>query len=74
MMRAFLHGLILAFGLIFPLGVQNVFILTQGAIQRRWRRALPAVLTASLCDTLLILLAVLDENREKKGKGHVNRA
>ncbi|MFC0296645.1 LysE/ArgO family amino acid transporter [Geobacillus jurassicus] len=59
MMKAFLHGLILAFGLILPLGVQNVFILTQGAIQRRWLHALPAVLTASLCDTLLILLAVL---------------
>ncbi|QIZ67761.1 LysE/ArgO family amino acid transporter [Geobacillus subterraneus] len=59
MMKAFLHGLILAFGLILPLGMQNVFILTQGAVQRRWRHALPAVLTASLCDTLLIFLAVL---------------
>lgn len=59
MMKAFLHGLILAFGLILPLGMQNVFILTQGAVQRRWRHALPAVLTASLCDTLLIFLAIL---------------
>lgn len=59
MMSAFVHGFILALGLILPLGVQNVFILTQGAVQRRWVHALPAVLTASLCDTLLILLAVL---------------
>jgi L-lysine exporter family protein LysE/ArgO len=58
-MQAFLHGVILAFGLILPLGVQNVFIFQQGASQRSLWRALPAVLTAGLCDTLLILLAVL---------------
>ncbi|GGN93857.1 LysE/ArgO family amino acid transporter [Saccharibacillus kuerlensis] len=57
-MEAILHGFILAFGLILPLGVQNVFVFTQGATQPRVSRALPAVLAASLCDTLLILLAV----------------
>lgn len=58
-MEALLHGAILAFGLILPLGVQNVFVFNQGASQPSLYRALPVVITASLCDTLLILLAVL---------------
>ncbi|MGE5674479.1 MAG: LysE/ArgO family amino acid transporter [Mycobacterium leprae] len=58
MTRAIFHGFILAFGLILPLGVQNMFVLTQGALHRRWTGALTAVLTASLCDTLLITAAV----------------
>ncbi len=57
-MEAILHGFILALGLILPLGVQNVFVFTQGAVQPRFARALPAVIAASLCDTLLISLAV----------------
>ncbi len=52
------HGFILALGLILPLGVQNVFIFQQGALQQSFRKALPAVLTAAVCDTLLIGLAV----------------
>lgn len=55
---AAIHGFILAFGLILPLGVQNVFIFQQGALQPSFRKALPAVLTAAVCDTLLIGLAV----------------
>ena len=58
MLLAFVHGLVLALGLILPLGVQNVFIFNQGAIQPRLMRAMPAVLTATFCDALLILLAV----------------
>lgn len=57
-MKAFLHGIILAFGLILPLGVQNVFVFSQGATQPSLLRALPAGVTAAICDTLLILLAV----------------
>lgn len=57
-MEAVLHGVILAIGLILPLGVQNVFLFTQGATQPRLRNALPATITAALCDTLLILLAI----------------
>lgn len=57
-MEPFIHGIILAFGLILPLGVQNVFVFSQGATQQRFIRALPAGITAALCDTLLILLAV----------------
>ncbi|OBZ09229.1 LysE/ArgO family amino acid transporter [Bacillus sp. FJAT-26390] len=57
-MEATLHGILLAFGLILPLGVQNIFIFTQGATQPNLFKALPATLTAALCDTLLILFAV----------------
>lgn len=59
MTAAFIHGFILAFGLILPLGVQNIFVFNQGAQQKRFIHAVPVVLTASLCDTLLISLAVL---------------
>ncbi|MEW4219847.1 LysE/ArgO family amino acid transporter [Rossellomorea marisflavi] len=57
-MDALLHGILLAFGLILPLGVQNVFVFSQGAAQPSLPKALPAAVTASLCDTLLILLSV----------------
>ncbi len=57
-MEPLLHGIILAFGLILPLGVQNVFIFQQGAVHKKFINALPAVITASICDTLLISLAV----------------
>jgi L-lysine exporter family protein LysE/ArgO len=56
---AFIHGFVLAFGLILPLGPQNAFVFTQGATQPRLLRALPVPLVASLSDTLLILMAVL---------------
>ncbi len=59
MPSAFLHGYLLSFGLILPLGPQNVFVFSQGATQPKLRRALPVVLTAALADTLLILIAVL---------------
>lgn len=59
MMQAFFHGFILAFGLILPLGVQNIFVFSQGATQPNIYKALPATLAAALCDTLLIVLAIL---------------
>jgi L-lysine exporter family protein LysE/ArgO len=55
---AILHGFLLSLGLILPLGVQNTFVFTQGALQPRLQAALPVAVTAALCDTLLILLAV----------------
>ncbi|WP_176215228.1 LysE/ArgO family amino acid transporter [Cytobacillus gottheilii] len=58
MIEALIHGTALAFGLILPLGVQNVFIFNQGAIHKKFTRSLPAILTAAVCDTLLILLAI----------------
>jgi L-lysine exporter family protein LysE/ArgO len=57
-MESFLHGIILAAGLILPLGVQNLFVFNQGTVQSSFWKALPAVCTASVCDTLLIVLAV----------------
>lgn len=57
-MEPLLHGIILAFGLILPLGVQNVFVFNQGATHKKFTLALPAVITASVCDTILIFLAV----------------
>ncbi|MBF0749220.1 MULTISPECIES: LysE/ArgO family amino acid transporter [Mammaliicoccus] len=59
MVAAFLHGLLLALGLILPLGAQNVFIFNQGANHKQIRKTIPVIITAGLCDTLLILLAVL---------------
>jgi L-lysine exporter family protein LysE/ArgO len=58
MSLALLHGFILAIGLILPLGVQNFYIFTQGAVGKRFVQVLPIVITAGLCDSLLILLAV----------------
>lgn len=57
-MQSVLHGLFLAIGLILPLGVQNLFVFNQGAMQPSLLRAMPAVIAATVCDTLLILLAV----------------
>lgn len=54
-----LHGIILAFGLILPLGVQNIFVFTQGVTQPSLSKALPAAVTAAVCDTILIALAIL---------------
>lgn len=57
-MEPLIHGILLAFGLILPLGVQNVFVFNQGATHKKFTNALPAVITAGLCDTILIYLAV----------------
>lgn len=58
MLDVIIHAMVLAFGLILPLGAQNVFVFQQGAFQPSYWRTLPVVLTASICDTLLISLAV----------------
>ncbi|QJC51989.1 LysE family transporter [Paenibacillus albicereus] len=52
------HAFVLAFGLILPLGPQNLFLFSQGATQPRLLRAWPAVATAAACDSLLIAAAV----------------
>lgn len=59
MIHAFIYGTILALGLIIPLGIQNVFVFNQGATQRHFLHAMPSVLSAGLCDMLLIIVAVL---------------
>ncbi|QHZ46194.1 MULTISPECIES: LysE/ArgO family amino acid transporter [Bacillus] len=57
-MTAAIHGIILAFGLILPLGAQNVFIFQQGAAAPSFFRVMPLVIAAAICDTLLVILAV----------------
>lgn len=59
MLTAIVHGLLLAIGLILPLGAQNVFIFNQGANHSKLRYALPAIITAGLSDSLLIIIAVI---------------
>ena len=57
-MQAFIHGMLLSLGLILPLGIQNLFVFTQGVTQPKLLRVLPVVFTAGMCDTLLIVIAV----------------
>jgi L-lysine exporter family protein LysE/ArgO len=59
MIGALVHGIVLAFGLILPLGAQNIFVFNQGASQPLFRKVIPVIITAAICDTLLILLAVM---------------
>lgn len=59
MLHAFLYGVFLAFGLITPLGIQNIFLFNQGATQKHFIHALPSVITAGICDAILIMMAVL---------------
>ncbi|WP_059105268.1 LysE/ArgO family amino acid transporter [Shouchella shacheensis] len=59
MLGSFFHGFILSIGLILPLGPQNIFIFNQGAAHQKLRRTMPVVVTAALCDTILVLLAIL---------------
>lgn len=59
MIGAIIHGFILSIGLILPLGVQNVFVFNQGSTQKKLIHSLPVVVTASICDTFLITMAVL---------------
>lgn len=55
--KPLLHGVSLAIALILPLGAQNTFIINQGATHKKLALIMPAVITAGLCDTLLIILA-----------------
>lgn len=58
-LAACIHGVLLSLGLIIPLGVQNIFIFNQGSVQPSIKQALPSVITASICDAALIILAIL---------------
>lgn len=59
MLQPLIHGLLLALGLILPLGAQNVFVFNQEANQKKISKALPVIITAGLCDTFLIVIAIL---------------
>lgn len=58
MIEAFIKGILLALGLVIPLGPQNAFIFNQSTLQSRYRTILPVVLVSALCDAALIVLAV----------------
>ena len=49
MLQPLIHGLLLALGLILPLGAQNVFVFNQA--NQKISKALPVIITAGLCDT-----------------------
>ncbi|HLF66388.1 MAG TPA: LysE family transporter, partial [Gammaproteobacteria bacterium] len=51
--------IMLAFALILPFGPQNIFLFNIGAMYPRYIHALPALITAAVADSALILLAVL---------------
>lgn len=57
-LNAFFHAILLALGLIVPLGVQNIFIFNQGATHQKFQKVLPSIISASICDTILICSAV----------------
>lgn len=59
MLQPLIHGFLLALGLILPLGAQNVFVFNQGANYKSIFKVLPVIITAGVCDSLLIILAVL---------------
>ncbi|MFA6038509.1 MAG: LysE family transporter [Legionellales bacterium] len=59
MLISFTQGIFLALALILPFGPQNIFLFNIGAMYPRYSQALPALITAALADTALILLAVL---------------
>lgn len=58
MLISFIHGIVLSFALILPFGPQNIFLFNIGAMYPRFSHAFPALITAALADTMLILLAV----------------
>ncbi|AXF57128.1 LysE/ArgO family amino acid transporter [Salicibibacter kimchii] len=59
MLGAIIHGFVLSFGLILAFGAQNIFLFNQGAAHKKLRHTMPSVVTASICDTILIVFAVL---------------
>ncbi len=54
-MAAYIGGLLLGLVMIVPIGMQNIFVLNQG-LMAGFPRVLVAVVGASCCDTLLIVL------------------
>ena len=59
MLHAFINGFILALGLALPIGLQNIYLFNQGANQKRFFNVWPSIITATICDSFLIISAVL---------------
>lgn len=62
MFSIFLQGIFLGFGLVIPLGPQNVFIFQRAAIQEKIFEIWPILLVTILCDAFLITSAVVGVN------------
>lgn len=58
MFTAFLKGILLAFGLVVPLGIQNTFVFNQAANQKLYLRVVPLVITSIIADMILIISAI----------------
>jgi L-lysine exporter family protein LysE/ArgO len=58
MTSLFIYSTILAFGLITPIGIVNLYVIQQGIIQRNLIRNIPVIVGAGLADTLLIAASV----------------
>lgn len=52
------YSIILAFGLITPIGIVNLYVIQQGIVQRNLIRNIPVIVGAGLADTLLITASV----------------
>ena len=59
LLQAILHGVLLAIGLILPLGAQNIFVLTKALTKQNLGVHFLLLLQFGLCDSLLIILAVV---------------
>ena len=55
----FCYGLVFAFGLIIPLGAQNMFVISQGISNENKFQVMMVATTAAICDTLLIGISIL---------------
>ncbi|TAK71826.1 MAG: amino acid transporter [Gammaproteobacteria bacterium] len=53
-----IYGFFLTLGIIMPLGAQNIFMLNQGLRQSRFIDSWPAILSATICDAILIGSAI----------------
>lgn len=58
MLEIIIYSTILAFGLITPIGIVNLYVIQQGIIQKNLTRNLPVIAGAGVADTILILSSV----------------
>ena len=58
LISAFFSGVILSFGLIIPLGIQNTFVFNNGVASKKIFATFPVSIVASFCDAALIMFSV----------------
>ena len=59
MLQPIVHGVLLALGLILPLEHRMFLYLIKELIKKKFTKVSPVIITAGLCDTFLITIAVL---------------